>query len=150
MPGVKASPKKSPSPSKKRKGKQRATTADASSPASSTRSHNATDSPAPKNTTSASPMENGKRAKKEQRQEEDENELLSLAERIAESAHLLVQGRGSDELAQEARDVVKRSFDKGAGRPLRDESVLLLDEMRFRGPRGQARRWNCFSLVEKC
>ncbi|GAA6048117.1 U3 small nucleolar RNA-associated protein MPP10 [Rhodotorula toruloides] len=112
MPGVKASPKKSPSPSKKRKGKQRATTADASSPASSTRSHNATDSPAPKNTTSASPMENGKRAKKEQRQEEDENELLSLAERIAESAHLLVQGRGSDELAQEARDVVKRSFDK--------------------------------------
>ncbi|EMS24877.1 U3 small nucleolar RNA-associated protein MPP10 [Rhodotorula toruloides NP11] len=112
MPGVKASPKKSLSPSKKGKGKQRATTADAPSPASSTRSRDATDAPAHKKAVSASPMKNGKKAKKEQVQEEDENELLSLAERIAESAHLLVKGRGSDELAQEARHVVKRSFDK--------------------------------------
>lgn len=44
----------------------------------------------------------------------EDNELLALAQSIAENAHLLVRGKGSDELAERARNVVKRSFDLGA------------------------------------
>ncbi|GAA6011699.1 hypothetical protein JCM11491_000721 [Sporobolomyces phaffii] len=43
---------------------------------------------------------------------EDDNELLSLAHKIAENAHLLVRGRGDEALEQVAREVVKRSFDR--------------------------------------
>ncbi|GAA5912122.1 hypothetical protein JCM6882_003059 [Rhodosporidiobolus microsporus] len=38
--------------------------------------------------------------------------LCALAERIADSAHLLVRGRGSEELAAAARDVAKAAFDQ--------------------------------------
>jgi hypothetical protein len=155
MPGVKASPKKSPSPSKKGKGKQRATTSpDASSPASATRSHAATDSLAPKQSVSASPMKNGRKAGKEPAREEDENELLSLAERIAESAHLLVRGRGSDQLAQQARDVVKRSFDKGARRSYPPGLRALLERLDVTSERRclrialLSRRAESFSLAQ--
>lgn len=46
--------------------------------------------------------------------EEDKGELLRFAETVAQNAHLLVRGRGDEQLAQHARDVLKRSFDQGA------------------------------------
>lgn len=46
--------------------------------------------------------------------EEERNELLQLAESVAQNAHLLVRGRGDEQLAQLARNVLKRSFDQGA------------------------------------
>ncbi|GAA5894260.1 hypothetical protein JCM5296_004697 [Sporobolomyces johnsonii] len=49
----------------------------------------------------------------------DDNELLALAERIADQAHLLVRGKGSSELENLAREVTKRSFD----RALQSESL---------------------------
>ncbi|BGP44298.1 U3 snoRNP protein [Rhodotorula kratochvilovae] len=105
MPGLKSSSHKSPSPSKKGKGKQRAT---ASSPAAASPAKQ----PAP-----ASPAPKQGKASSDQAQQpaaanEEPNELLDLAQSIAENAHLLVRGRGSDELAERARNVLKLSFDK--------------------------------------
>jgi hypothetical protein len=48
------------------------------------------------------------------KEEEERNELLQLAESVAQNAHLLVRGRGDEQLAQLARNVLKRSFDQGA------------------------------------
>ncbi|GAA5991347.1 hypothetical protein JCM10908_003268 [Rhodotorula pacifica] len=65
-------------------------------------------------TSSSSPAKaNGKEQENgvEQADEED-NELLRLAESVAHNAHLLVRGRGDDQLAQLARNVLKRSFDQ--------------------------------------
>ncbi|BGP12231.1 hypothetical protein JCM10213_007489 [Rhodosporidiobolus nylandii] len=99
MPGRKAAP---PSPSAspkspKGKGKQRATSA--SSPSSR-------DSPASKRAKMAPP------ASEDAQEDADDNEMLTLAERIADNAHLLARGRGSDDLAAQAREVVKRYFDR--------------------------------------
>ncbi|TKA56404.1 hypothetical protein B0A53_01974 [Rhodotorula sp. CCFEE 5036] len=46
------------------------------------------------------------------KEEEERNELLQLAESVAQNAHLLVRGRGDEQLAQLARNVLKRSFDQ--------------------------------------
>ncbi|CEQ38573.1 SPOSA6832_00018 [Sporobolomyces salmonicolor] len=90
MPGLKSpSPTKRASPNKG-KGKQRASTTAASPSASSPRST-----------------------------KHDDNELLDLAERIVDQAHLLVRGKGSGELEKLAREVTKRSFD----RALQSESL---------------------------
>ncbi|GAA5981130.1 hypothetical protein JCM11641_003122 [Rhodosporidiobolus odoratus] len=88
----------SPPKSAQGKGKQRA--------AASSRSEH----PAPKRLKQDQPSRD---------QGEDSDQLLGLAERIADNAHLLARGRGSDELARLARDVAKRSFD----RALQSESV---------------------------
>ncbi|GAA5860304.1 hypothetical protein JCM8547_003457 [Rhodosporidiobolus lusitaniae] len=104
MPGLKAhsTPPKSP----KSKGKQRAS---APSPSSSAFAPS-TDSPPPAKRTRSAAMQSSPVLEQDEDQE-DENNMLSLAERIADAAHLLVKGRGSDTLAKQARDVVKRSFD---------------------------------------
>lgn len=105
MPGIKAGSPKSPSPSKKGKGKQRATP-----PASS--------SPRKEATAADSPAAGSKRARTAQTGQmqaaSSDNELLELAQRIADNAHLLVRGAGSDDIAEQARNTLKRSFDKGA------------------------------------
>ncbi|GAA5966736.1 hypothetical protein JCM8115_002795 [Rhodotorula mucilaginosa] len=46
------------------------------------------------------------------KEEEERNELLQLAESVAQNAHSLVRGRGDEQLAQLARNVLKRSFDQ--------------------------------------
>ncbi|GAA5999900.1 uncharacterized protein JCM10292_003528 [Rhodotorula paludigena] len=103
MPGIKAGSPKSPSPSKKGKGKQRATP-----PASS--------SPRKEATAANSPAAGSKRARTAQTEQmqaaSSDNELLELAQRIADNAHLLVRGAGSDDIAEQARNTLKRSFDK--------------------------------------
>ncbi|GAA6041534.1 hypothetical protein JCM8097_004248 [Rhodosporidiobolus ruineniae] len=92
-PAAVASPRKSP----RGKGKE---------PAGATSSAPATDSPAAKRTRLAS-----EEAAPPTTTALDGNDMLALAQRIADNAHLLVRGRGSDELAEQARDVLKRSFD---------------------------------------
>jgi hypothetical protein len=93
MPGIKTSPSKnkvSPAKGPNKKGKGRAS----SSPSKVQESQ-----PSP-------PLEAAGA-------EEDDNELLNLANQIAENAHLLVRGRGDETLEERARQVVKRSFDRG-------------------------------------
>ncbi|GAA5834951.1 hypothetical protein JCM3766R1_002051 [Sporobolomyces carnicolor] len=92
MPGIKNSPnrkKTSPSKSPSKKGKDRVS----SSP--SKVEHSPTAPPSAQSET-----------------QDDDNELLSLANQIADSAHLLVRGRGDGTLEERARQVVKRSFDR--------------------------------------
>ena len=115
MPGIQSGSPKSPSPSKKGKGKQRATTA--SSPSSS----KAASSPPQQPETASSKRMQSSPTKQQPQQlgtttngDGDDNELLALAQSIADNAHLLVRGKGSDDLAERARSVLKRSFDLGA------------------------------------
>lgn len=100
MPGIKNSPnrkKTSPSKSPSKKGKDRVS----SSP--SKVEHSPTAPPSAQSET-----------------QDDDNELLSLANQIADSAHLLVRGRGDGTLEERARQVVKRSFDRGEWIPCPD------------------------------
>ncbi|GAA5824614.1 hypothetical protein JCM3770_006696 [Rhodotorula araucariae] len=105
MPGLKTSSPKSPSPSKKGKGKQRATPSSPSAPA-----------PAARHAPASPAAEQGETLPAKAQQlaaaPDEPNELLDLAQSIAENAHLLVRGRGSDELAERARNVLKHTFDK--------------------------------------
>ncbi|GAA5930282.1 hypothetical protein JCM3775_004351 [Rhodotorula graminis] len=113
MPGISTGSPKSPSPSKKGKGKQRAT----SSPSASR--PKAASSPAQQPAMASPKHKQGSPTKQQQPQQPapatnadaDDNELLALAQSIADNAHLLVRGKGSDELAERARSVLKRSFD---------------------------------------
>jgi len=91
MPGIKVSPNKaaqSPKKSPKQKGKQ-------------------VQSP----TSSKSPSK--QQLQPSEQAEQDDNELLSLANLVAQNAHLLVRGRGDAALENQARQVVKYSFDRG-------------------------------------
>ncbi|GAA5983381.1 hypothetical protein JCM5350_003092 [Sporobolomyces pararoseus] len=93
MPGIKVSPNKggsSPKKSPNKKGKQRAS---------------------PSKVVQPSPVSQP-REETITAEEQDDNELLSLANLVAENAHLLVRGRGDEILEERARQVVKRSFDR--------------------------------------
>lgn len=106
MPGLKfarGSPTKRASPSKADKGKGKQV--DTSSAATGDHSASPAAAAAQDRTATMNADANGEGA--------DENELLRLAERIAQNAHLLVRGRGDSNLAEHARQVVKHSFDQG-------------------------------------
>ncbi|GAA5891962.1 hypothetical protein JCM8208_002952 [Rhodotorula glutinis] len=110
MPGITSGSPKSPSPSKKGKGKQRATSS-ASSPKAASSPVQQPDTAAPRQMQGSPTKQQLQQASGVANGDGDDNELLSLAQSIADNAHLLVRGKGSDELAERARAVLKRSFD---------------------------------------